>query len=357
MNKINPRGDINVDRLVEKHREKYSKKYMLEKFDKHTREIWDDVKIHLPDKRKKYDLFIKYLKLKIEDIITGNPETLQKIIDHIETNYGDLPFRSSNFFKVKGKNEQSKLHKQLVKIFNYIGFSKSENWGAYELTEGLNTAVCPYCDRQYVHTFYDEKLKIRATLDHFYDKGTYPFLSISFYNLIPSCYFCNSMLKHTKAFSIKTHLHPYLNDFGEHISFKVKFRNVKGKEQQIDYTRILQADPSIITINLEPNLNSDKQICKLAQKNIHDFKLRELYSVHKDYVSEIIHKSVVYNDAFITSLFKTHPKLFTSEDEITRMVLGNYINVEDQGKRVLSKLVRDTSKQFKLTERLVFPRR
>lgn len=28
--------------------------------------------------------------------------------------------------------------------------------------------------------------------NHFYDKGTYPYLALSFYNLIPSCSTCNS---------------------------------------------------------------------------------------------------------------------------------------------------------------------
>lgn len=269
MNKINPRGEVNINGLVEKHKESYSKQYMLKRFEKYA--IWEEVKDHLSVKqKKKYDLFIKYLKLKIEDIITGHPKTLQIIIDHIDTNYGDLPFRSSNFVMIrKGKDQikqQSKLYNQLLKIFNYKGFRDSQEWGAYKLAEALKIVVCPYCDRQYVHTFYDEQFKMRAPLDHFYDKGTYPFLSISFYNLIPSCYFCNSILKHIKKFSINTHLHPYLNGFEEDISFKVKFKKGKSEDKQIDYTRILQDDSSIFIIDLSPNFNSNKEISKLAKK-------------------------------------------------------------------------------------------
>lgn len=357
MNKISLSENLKLKSMLKKHKNKYKKEYMIGRFDKHSKLIWDDIdKFPIGErlqKKRRYELFIKYLRVKVDDIIAGNPEKLQLIIDHVETNFKSLPFRSSDH--IGSSKEQTNLYKQLITIFNYKDFCKADNWGAYELTKALDTAVCPYCDQQYIHTHYDKALKMRATLDHYYDKGTYPFLSISFYNLIPSCYFCNSIIKYKKAFTIKTHLHPYLHGFEDHLRFRVKFRRNREEKEEIDYTKILEADPKTFTIGFESNPSSNKEICKLARRNIHDLKIREVYRVHKDYVSEIIYKSVVYNDAFVASLFNAHPKLFTNEEEITRIVLGNYINLDDQGKRVLSKLARDIARQFKLTDRLTFP--
>ncbi|WP_346985393.1 hypothetical protein [Chryseobacterium sp. POE27] len=40
------------------------------------------------------------------------------------------------------------------------------------------------------------------TLDHFIPKGEFPYLSVSIYNLIPSCYSCNSKFKGQRSFEL-----------------------------------------------------------------------------------------------------------------------------------------------------------
>jgi hypothetical protein len=49
---------------------------------------------------------------------------------------------------------------------------------------------------------------VRPTLDHFFDKATYPIFAISLGNLIASCYHCNSSLKGKKNFFTRPHLNP-----------------------------------------------------------------------------------------------------------------------------------------------------
>jgi hypothetical protein len=58
-----------------------------------------------------------------------------------------------------------------------------------------------------------------ASLDHFYDKDTYPFLAISIFNLVPCCHICNSKFKHTKNFYNLEDLHPYEDSFNEKLNF------------------------------------------------------------------------------------------------------------------------------------------
>ena len=58
--------------------------------------------------------------------------------------------------------------------------------------EKVNLKVCPYCNRNYIFNFKKKNEKeATAQLDHFIDKGTYPYLSLCLYNLVPSCGTCN----------------------------------------------------------------------------------------------------------------------------------------------------------------------
>ena len=93
----------------------------------------------------------------------------------------------------------------------------------YWLTQRLGVNTCPYCNRSPIHTVFDSlesnKELIRPTLDHFYPKSKNPFLALSFYNLIPSCYYCNSSLKGKTDMDESTHLNPYIDGFGDDAKF------------------------------------------------------------------------------------------------------------------------------------------
>lgn len=85
----------------------------------------------------------------------------------------------------------------LNKIFNYKKNRTYQN-RISEYFSLLEWYVCIYCGLNNVPQFEIQgkngklKLKRGYQLDHFYDKKTYPYLALSFYNMIPSCSFCNS---------------------------------------------------------------------------------------------------------------------------------------------------------------------
>ncbi|MDT3430720.1 hypothetical protein ROV94_07540 [Stenotrophomonas maltophilia] len=97
------------------------------------------------------------------------------------------------------------------KVFNYDAFSsiKPPNWGAYALCSASKYSMCPYCHQSFAHTLVpDGHGSFRPTLDHYYPKALYPYLALSVFNLVPSCYTCNSQLKGTKNFYEEVHVHP-----------------------------------------------------------------------------------------------------------------------------------------------------
>ncbi|HDR4425384.1 hypothetical protein IQ781_06255 [Bacillus sp. N447-1] len=351
MIKLNLNNQIDIEELLLQHKEKYSMEYMKKRFEEYETEIYDeDLSSEysgdlLQKKKDKHSRFIKYLMLKTPDILCGEPMVLQKIIEHVETNYSDLLYSAPE----SNQEPASPLHKGLKKIFSYDNFCKRDkSWGAYALTERLNVKVCPYCNRQYVHTLKMENGKMRASLDHFYDKGTYPFLSISFYNLIPCCHLCNSSLKGRKRFNINTHLHPYIEGFDQKASFTVKF-----KKEVVDFTGILNNNSDVFDIGfrVEKGKGSNKSYQK-AKRNIRDFNLNEIYNLHKDYVAEILLKSVIYNEDFVNSIYSSYPHLFTGKEEILRLITSNYVSADELDKRVLAKLTYDIASEFGLIYKL-----
>jgi len=169
----------------------------------------------LKSKGQPYSDLLSYLKANIEDIMIGEPNKLEEILYEIRTKYK----KTYNFLKSK---KGKKLKEKFYKVFYYEGFcnnlntikyqGKDVHWNAYTFIESLKVKTCPYCNASISHLYLGKTGKTRPTLDHFLDKGTMPYFSISLFNLIPSGYTCNSSFKKSKQFSIFTHLHPYVDD-------------------------------------------------------------------------------------------------------------------------------------------------
>ena len=45
----------------------------------------------------------------------------------------------------------------------------------------------------------------------------------------------------------------------------------------------------------------------------------------------------------VRDIYKRHSKLFNNEDEVWKMLIGNYLNESDLSRRPLSKCMRDIS--------------
>lgn len=185
-----------------------------------------------------------------------------------------------------------------------------------EFVEELQVTVCPYCNRNFINSTYKRTM---CDLDHFYDKETYPILAVSFYNLIPVCHACNHA-KASKAISYSSHnMHFNTDDL---LSFDYF---VTG----IDYL----SDSKQIGIEIDC---SDE-----FKSNLKELQLREVYQIHSDIVQECIKKAIVFNPQYLADLLHTYEGLFESEEELYRIVFGNYIEESSYGKRPLSKLTKD----------------
>ena len=63
-------------------------------------------------------------------------------------------------------------------------------------------------------------------------------------------------------------------------------------------------------------------------------------------MQEILKKRIIYSRSQIKELYKSYGNLFKDEEELVRIIFGNYINSKDLNKRPLSKLTKDILKEI-----------
>ena len=81
-------------------------------------------------------------------------------------------------------------------------------------------------------------------------------------------------------------------------------------------------------------------------ENVKMFGLQSLYEGHSDYAKEIFDKAIAYNHSVYDALIYEFQGMVKTQEELERLIWGNYVNEEDFDKRPLSKLTLDILKQL-----------
>jgi hypothetical protein len=248
-------------------------------------------------------------KYSLEEVMTAEPKKLHEIA---------VQYKNNTSFDF------------MINLYNNFREQK-KGYDAYELTDKLKVDVCPYCNRNYTFTVKSNNGSTRPQFDHFYDKATYPILALSFYNLIPSCPTCNSTMKGTKPFSLKTHIHPYEEGFENKAYFSLHVKDSSFYYDKKGFETSLKTEDARV------------------QNNIRDFGLKELYDEHKEIVLELIQKAEIYNKSYLDELMQNYEgTLFKNREDLMRLVTCGYVSDDDLHKRPLSKLIKDISQELEL---------
>lgn len=192
--------------------------------------------------------------------------------------------------------------------------------------DSLNIRTCPYCNRQYTFTLKPNKKGDPNTspeFDHFYPKSIYPTLAISFYNLVPSCHCCN----HGKG-QKQLYVNPYESDFQGAFYLKDKAGN-RFNSNDILYIK----DEKDIHVGYQGSYEESEDVKTLG--------LDQLYSMHRDYVQEIIDKVNGYKAASMQDLIDSFQGYYNTPQQIYDFVWGKYLELSEQEKRPLSKFTKD----------------
>ena len=250
----------------------------------------------------------------IDDIITSKPDKLlliEKVIKRMFTGRG---YDENDF------TEECK--KLFVKAGYENYFYKNLN---YQLAEWLDIHTCTYCNRQYI-------LVIRKTngekgmvpqFDHWFTKSEHPLLSLSFYNLIPSCSICNSSIKSTATLRLEDHLHPYVDT---EISNSFRF----------SYLAKSPSEYEVICKNQDPSSLKSQNTLDILETKL-------IYKGHsKKELQDLIDLRYKYSDNYLNTLLnKTFEKLEVSKSDKYRLIFGIEIDENNFHKRPFSKFKRD----------------
>ncbi|CAA6805563.1 MAG: Unknown protein [uncultured Sulfurovum sp.] len=224
--------------------------------------------------------------------------------------------------------DSNKVHTKLSNIEKDYFLTLYSRLKKADYIKKIGVSSCLYCNRNYIFNFTkNNQQNATAQLDHFFDKGTYPYLAVCLYNLIPSCSTCNQR-KSSKKVDI---LHPYYESFDKKVKFDLKIN---------DSTFYHSLKGFKIDINTKD---------KKAEKSIEVFNLKQLYENHKDIVLELIQKEAIYNESYLDELLTQYEGiLFKNREDLQRLISGGYVSDDEIGKRPLSKLVKDISDELGL---------
>lgn len=304
----------------------YLKSLFSTKFDskngKTVKEKFDELK-------NEYPYNVIFFDISFKDIIFVKSESIKCLINKIE-------LRIIEQSKVEQKTIEHKkryiyeVKEKLKEVFKYENKFQSPISKFFE--KNFQTRTCYFCNIHFVNKYKidEENYQNEFTLDHYYNKATFPYLALSLYNLIPSCYTCNSKLKKNEEFN---NLAPSSQkyDFHQKVKFKL-FLDDSCKNLQVK-------SKNDIDISLKENYTNE------YDKYIEIFKLNERYKAHKDIVFEMIQKAELYPESRLKELQDLTGIPF---QQIKKDLFNLIDENEDLSKKPFSKLIKDISEELGL---------
>lgn len=250
----------------------------------------------------------------LQRFLMSKPNKIRQYINDILNTYPSFCTSGNDNYRI------------LYNVFVDHGYENSQ-FSKKNFIDNLSISTCPYCNRCYIVTLSKSK-KIKPEIDHFYPKHIYPFLGLSYYNLIPSCQTCNGYGgKHKDDTYANGLVNPY---------------EISNDDFLFSYKLTLEKKNPLLNSSVEVYLPKKIQI------NSDTFKLEDLYKKHNDHVIELIIKSKFkYSKKYIKYLLM-FKNLNLSQEEIDRMILGNYSKENQLHKRPLTKLYQDIGKELGL---------
>ncbi|MFK4431386.1 hypothetical protein COM08_15445 [Bacillus wiedmannii] len=281
-----------------------------------------------------------FLSNNFKNLVIGNPFELNKIKENISDKIKTAVLKEQLPEKQDKKEKEIKEALEAIFSVEYERFTdrnvkNPKLWWAYTFVQSINISVCPYCNSQFIFTYFNEEGRTRPVLDHFFCKSEYPFLSISIYNLIPCCKVCNSDFKGSTQVDLKNYLNPYIHEFEGKIHFKREL--IPSKSTKQNYFSAITGESNNFKITLDYGGLSEELVTPYKQ-HAKLFHLEEIYQYHKNYVKDFIIKYRIYNDVYTNQLKSSYNKLFKNDDNLNQILMPKK---EEMHNIILSKLTRD----------------
>ena len=340
---------------------------------KNKKSYYDFIKenVHLDSVNLSDDDYKKKLKLLICGLPSGSNKIFFEKINHLNSQEDWCVYALDKLKKKPGENrtnfKKRKMNakrcvENLKKAFGYLDLlhspdykdwdswkrsnpwyeqfkieNRQEDWNTKVLYNKLKLSVCPYCNRQYIYSYQrNEFSKNTAEMDHFYPKSSFPHLSCSLYNLIPSCKVCN----HTKLTDNPDELlYPYEESYEENSAKIVaSFRIRRNNNVQMRLPITAEETNIKIETTHEKNSYSDKihEAAKLLA-------IEELYTMHKLDLNDLLSRHTQYGKFKRADLCKL---LGISEEFLKKIIYGFPLDNKKNEEYILHKFKKDIIEQL-----------
>lgn len=241
-------------------------------------------------------------------------QQLKLLKGEIDDRYSEFNKDIANFIL---KNKTKKSNQTTVK--SYLLNKYESGLKKKSFVDKTKVTVCPYCNRNFINVTDSAN---GSQLDHFYNKSKYPIFALSFYNLIPSCGPCN-LKKGKQEFDYSPYDDKLVNPV---FTFRPKSMN-------------FVTDVEEFTIEWK---DKDNLIAKEREEKL---DLLNLYQLHRDVVQELFWKNEIYSDFYKKKIYENFQ---IGASQIERLITGVYTDKKNYGKRPLSNLVTDISREIGL---------
>ncbi|MBL0883422.1 MAG: HNH endonuclease, partial [Chitinophagaceae bacterium] len=243
--------------------------------------------------------YISAILSKCSNLLTATPDTLRRYKNNFDTiiHPDDIAHSDNKDFRQN--------------ILTALGYEKRRKDFYPEYFSMLGIKACVYCNSQLAVTVKKAKGKPKAKfqVDHYIPKNKYPGLSVSLFNLYPSCASCNNV-KGVKTVSFKLY-EPHQLNYKSQYKFQLK-PGVKSKflsSRDINDIKFLFTEP-------KPRRGDDK---------FNDlFDIEGIYETQLDVIEELFMKAEIYTKPYRDTLKTSFPKLLPTDQVFDRLLIGNY---------------------------------
>ncbi|UPT76678.1 hypothetical protein MN086_06375 [Sulfurovum sp. XGS-02] len=266
------------------------------------------------------------IKYPLKDVICGDIEKLIEIKKSAGSKYKNNRKIKElfNYDKTKSKNIKPLLSKLQPKIASFF-----EN--------NIEIHTCYFCNIDFINVFNtkSKRKKNGFTLDHLIDKATYPLFALSIYNLIPSCYICNSKLKGSKEI--------WTQEKGI-VKVSPSAKNFKF-DQQVKFKTFMKPPSIQINDKIDFDLLLKEDFTDDYTQYIDVFELNGRYEYFKPYILNMIKKRRIYPDSRIKEI-----ALLTRQpiEKVKQDLFGEVLYEDDNSKHSLAKLTKDIANELSL---------
>lgn len=298
------------------------------------------------------DKFLRNLLVNdnLKKLLCGNIDYLKSVISNFDSQRVNANISEYNFYykaptinhieHIIGRQLQNNDTVDipiaiLRKIFIEDGYENGEVFDKSAFIRSLDLRICPYCGRAYIYFIENAYRKkgphiVKPQIDHFFPKSKYPYLALSYQNLIPVCTTCNSI-------GAKGDNEPLLNGS---LRFPYPYR---FKENDIHFKCIILGIHYYDDENFKITITYSNNVLEEGCKDI--LSLNSLYEYHNHEAKEL------YNQISIlaSKAKKYYENMGISQSYLMitpQMVLGFAFSPKASRNELLYRFKKDLYEQF-----------